>query len=92
MRDQIESRHENYNDNKPVGRVVSRTGAGEGDDRTFRSPEGAPLSLVRCPSATSSGGEADASNLEGGQDVESSEVESCIVLGEEGIPTSSGVV
>ena len=69
MRDQIESRPEN--NDKPVGRMVSRTDVGEKEDRTFRSSEGARLSSV-CSVAMSSGGEANVFDL-GGPDVKGSE-------------------
>ena len=71
IRGQIESRREN--NNKPEGNVASRTG-GEGEGKTFRSPEGMRLS----PTATLSGGEADAFDLEGGPDVDGSDAERCI--------------
>ena len=49
--------------------MASRTGVvGEGDDRTFRSFEGARLSAV-CSTAMSAGREADTFDL-GGPDVE----------------------
>jgi hypothetical protein len=48
IRDQNQSQLES--NNKPVGSMSSRTGGGEGEDRTFRSSEGAQLSAV-CPTA-----------------------------------------
>ena len=55
---------------------MSRTGV-EGEDRTFRSSEGSWPTSVH-PTATS---EADVFDLGSGLDVESSEVEKCILLG-----------
>ena len=70
MRGQIESRPEN--NNTPVGEFGSRSG-GEGEYKTFRSPEGARLSSA-CPTAMSTSEEADALDLGEGLDVEGSVV------------------
>ena len=50
--------------------MASRTGVGEGEDRAFRSSEGARLSAM-CATAISAGGKTDAFDLgEEGLDVE----------------------
>ena len=56
--------------------MASRTGVGEGDDRTFRSSEGAqPLAVCQTTMSAGASGEADAFVLGDGQDVEG-----CVVL------------
>ena len=62
--------------------MESRTGVGEGDNRMFISSERAWLS-AECPTAMSSGGEADAFDFGEGLDVEG-----CVVL--EGSMTGLG--
>lgn len=41
---------------RPVGKILSRTGEGEGEDRTSRRSEGVRLTEV-CSAAIASGGE-----------------------------------
>jgi hypothetical protein len=84
MQGQIESWPENSN--KPVGRMASRTGKGEGEDRMFRSPGGVQLGAV-CPTAMPAGGEADVFDLGEGLDVEG-----CVVLEGSMLPCIAQVV
>ena len=82
---QIESRPEN--NNAPVGGMSSRTGVlGEGEDKTFRSPEGVWLSSVR-PTAKPVDGEAAAFDLGKGPDIEG-----CVVLEGSMLPCLAQVV
>ena len=76
---------ESEGNSRPVGSISSTIGPGEADDRGFRSPEAVWLTAV-CSTATTSGGEVEDFDLEGGADAEDSGVEICVVLGEASIP------
>lgn len=67
---------ESQADNGPVGGVSMRTGAGEANDGTFRSPEVVRLAAV-CSTASVRGGEAEGFEVDWGVDAEGSGVSKC---------------
>ena len=71
---------ESNNKGRPVGNISSRTGEGEGDDGTFRPPEGVKLTAV-CSAAVASAKGFEAFDS-GGVDAEGSGVERYVSLGE----------
>ena len=78
---------ESGSNSRPVGSILSRTGVEEADDGAFRSPGAMWLTAV-CSTATTSGGQVEDFDLEGGGDADKSGVDTSIVPGRASMSSS----